>query len=161
MNIYILRHGEAEPASASLRDAQRPLTPRGKHTLETVLKAARRMKVTPDAIFTSPLVRARQTAEIAGSILKCKHVVQTKHLNPAARPDLMWKELCSLKNVNHVVLAGHEPHLSQLIGFLLVAPMMVDLKKSAMVRIETKPNHGPPRGVLKWMLTPRLAEALR
>jgi len=88
-------------------------------------------------------------------------VEQTKHLNPTARPDLIWKELCALKNVNHVVLAGHEPHLSQLIGFLLVAPIMIDLKKGSLVRIETKPNHTPPRGVLKWMLTPRLGTALR
>ncbi len=159
VNIYILRHAEAEPASARLRDADRGLTPQGRRAVERTLKAARRTKLAPDAIFTSPLLRARQTAEAASSVLECTEVRETKHLMPTAPPALLWKELGALKNDGVVVLVGHEPQLSRVIGFLLESPVVVDLKKGALVRIETRSQHGPPRGVLKWMLTPRLARS--
>jgi len=55
-----------------------------------------------------------------------------------------------------VLLAGHEPHLSHLIRFLLEAPVAVDLKKGGLVRIDSAAQPGPPRGVLKWLITPRL-----
>lgn len=160
MNVYILRHAEAEPAGAGLRDINRPLTPKGIQAVERVLKAARRAKLVPAAIVTSPLLRARQTAEIASSVLHCERIVESKHLSPMARPETLWQELGGVENVDPVLLVGHEPHLSKLIAFLLEAPLMIDLKKGAMVRIETRANHGPPRGVLKWVVTPRLARSL-
>ena len=49
-------------------------------------------------------------------------------------------------------------HLGSLIGLLLEAAIMVDLKKGSLVRIETHGKLGPPRGVLKWMITAKLAK---
>jgi phosphohistidine phosphatase SixA len=71
-----------------------------------------------------------------------------------------WKEIGAL-HASHVLAAGHEPHLGRLITFLLEAAVVVDLKKGALVRIATKATHGPPRGVLKGMITPKLADAVR
>jgi phosphohistidine phosphatase SixA len=101
-------------------------------------------------------LRARETAAVVKKLFGTKNSVETKSLLPAANPQAMWKELAGLKDAKQVLLAGHEPHLSNLIRFLLGAPVMMDLKKGALVRIDCEGLLGPPRGVLKWMLTPRL-----
>jgi phosphohistidine phosphatase len=147
MEVYILRHGEAEERESSRADGDRKL------------KVARGAEAAPDLILTSPLRRAQETAAIAAEVLGCKRVVETRHLLPGASPELVWKEIGSDHKVEKILLAGHQPHLGSLIGLLLEAPVMVDLKKSAMVRIATKGKFGPPRGVLKWMITAKLAKA--
>jgi phosphohistidine phosphatase len=124
-----------------------------------VVKAALKAGVRPELILTSPLRRAQETAAIVSALSGCKHVVETKNLVPGANPELAWKEICALKKVQQVFLAGHEPHLGHLIAFLLEAALIVDLKKGALVRISTPAKPGPPRGVLKWLLTPKLARA--
>ncbi len=159
MEIYILRHGEAEERAAGRADRDRKLTPRGKQRLKTVLKIARSAGVAPEIILTSPLRRARETAALAGAILGCRRILETRSLLPGASPDQVWKEIGSQHKVEKILLAGHEPHLGSLIGLLLEAPVMVDLKKGALVRIVTQARLGPPRGVLKWMMTPKVAKA--
>ena len=113
----------------------------------------------PDLILTSPLRRAQETAAIAAEVLGCKHVVETRNLLPGASPEQIWKEIGSDYKVDKILLAGHQPHLGSLIGLLLEAAMMVDLKKGSLVRIATQAKLGPPRGVLKWMITAKLAKA--
>jgi len=86
-------------------------------------------------------------------------VVETRSILPGASPELVWKEIRAQHKVDSILIAGHEPHLGSLIGLLLEAPLMVDLKKGALVRITAQSKSGPPRGVLKWMITPKLAKA--
>jgi phosphohistidine phosphatase SixA len=104
------------------------------------------------------LRRAQETAAIAAEVLGCKRVMETRNLVPGASPDQVWKEIGSEHKADTILLAGHQPHLGSLIGFLLEAPVMVDLKKSCLVRIATQSRLGPPRGVLKWMITPKVAK---
>jgi phosphohistidine phosphatase len=155
MDIYILRHAEAEPRGPGIADADRALTARGKRDLRAVLALAARAKVKPRIILSSPLQRARQTAAAAAKVFKTE-VVETRHLLPAARPDHLWRELGAMPAADSMLLAGHEPHLGNFIRFLLESAVAVDLKKGALVRIEVPHRIGPPRGVLKWMMTPRL-----
>jgi phosphohistidine phosphatase len=159
MELYILRHGEAEERAAGRADRDRKLTSKGKQRLKTVLKIARSAGVAPELILTSPLRRAQETAAIAGAILGCKRIVETRNLLPGASPDQVWKEIGTSHKAGRILLAGHEPHLGSLIGLLLEAPVMLDLKKGALVRIVTQTRLGPPRGVLKWMMTPKVARA--
>jgi phosphohistidine phosphatase len=159
MEIYVLRHGEAEERETGLADRDRRLTAKGKLDLKSVLKVARKAEVAPELILTSPLRRAQETAAIAAEVLGCKRVVETRSLLPGASPELVWKEIGSDHKVEKILLAGHQPHLGSLIGLLLEAPVMVDLKKGALVRIVTPARLGPPRGVLKWMLTAKIAKA--
>ena len=156
MQIYILRHGEAEPREAHRADASRALTSKGKPYVRHVLNLARGAGLAPDQVFSSPLARAQQTAAVAVKLFGTEKAVESKSLLPAAKPQAIWKELAALRDVGQVLLAGHEPHLGHLIRFLLEAPVLVDLKKGALVRIDCESLLGPPRGVLKWMLTPRL-----
>ena len=159
MEIYVLRHGEAEERETGLADRDRRLTAKGKRDLKDVLKVAKKAEVAPDVILTSPLRRAQETAEIAAEVLGCKQVVETRNLLPGASPELIWREIGTDHKVENILLAGHQPHLGSLIGLLLEAAVMVDLKKGAMVRIETHGKLGPPRGVLKWMITAKIAKA--
>lgn len=158
MEIYVLRHGEAEERETGLADRDRKLTAKGKRDLKDVLKMARKAEVAPELILTSPLRRAQETAAIAAEILGCKDVVETRNLLPGASPEQIWKEIGTDYKVEKILLAGHQPHLGSLIGLLLEAAIMVDLKKGSLVRIETHGNLGPPRGVLKWMITAKVAK---
>ena len=159
MDIYILRHGEAEEQDTGVVDRDRKLTAKGKRDLKSVLKIARGAGVLPDLILSSPLRRAQETAAIAAEVLECKRIEETRNLVPGASPEQVWKEICTDYKVDTILLAGHQPHLSSLIGLLLEAAVMVDLKKGSLVRIETHGKLGPPRGVLKWMITTKLAKA--
>lgn len=158
MEIYVLRHGEAEERETGLADRDRKLTAKGKRDLKDVLKMARKAEVAPELILTSPLRRAQETAAIAAEILGCKDVVETRNLLPGASPEQIWKEIGTDYKVEKILLAGHQPHLGSLIGLLLEAAIMVDLKKGSLVRIETHGKLGPPRGVLKWMITAKVAK---
>jgi phosphohistidine phosphatase len=159
MEIYILRHGEAEPDAAGRADRDRKLTAGGKRDLKAVLQMARKAGVEPQIILTSPLRRAQETAEIAAEVLRVKRIVETRNLLPGASPDLIWKEIGAHYKVEEILLAGHQPHVASLASLLLEAAVMVDFKKGALVRIATQASLGPPRGVLKWMITPKIARA--
>ena len=72
MEVYLLRHGIAHDDSPTGKDADRPLTEEGRRKLRDVMKAIANAGVKPDAIVSSPYLRARQTAEIAQEILGYK-----------------------------------------------------------------------------------------
>ncbi|MEP6962763.1 MAG: phosphohistidine phosphatase SixA [Acidobacteriota bacterium] len=156
MDIYILRHGEAEPLSPKIEDATRGLTAGGKRDVRRVSKVAKNAKLQPDVILTSPLRRAHQTAAIAAKVLKAP-MAESRNLLPTVTPEKLWKELGALKDVAHVMVVGHEPHLSHFAAFLLEAAVSIDLKKGALLHIRTAASLGKPRGTLQSLVTPRLA----
>jgi phosphohistidine phosphatase len=157
MDIYIFRHGEAEPKAAGVADAARKLIRSGRRDVKRVAQAARAAKVKPELILTSPLIRAKETAEIAAKVFRGAAVAETANLLPDANPERLWKELGALKGVSRVMVAGHEPHLSRFAAYTLEAAVSMDLKKGAMLCLTTPGRLGRPRGVLQWLLTPKLA----
>lgn len=159
MEIYILRHGIAELRRPGRPDAQRALTPEGKLKLGRILQRARKAEVAPSLILTSPYTRAVETADMAAQALRYQgQVVRTPALIPGSSPPAVWAELRSRPDERAVLLSGHEPLLSATAAFLLNAPtLQIDLKKGALVRIDIDQVSAHPRGVLKWILTPKLA----
>lgn len=159
VQLYLLRHGIAEDNGPDGTDESRRLTSDGRTKLKRVLEVAREAGVKPSMILTSPLVRARQTAEIAAGVLGYNGgLVESDALIPSADPAEIWEEIRVHKNEESVLLASHEPLMSQMTGFLLGTPsLLVDMKKGAIVRIDFDRFGASPRGVLKWMLTPKLA----
>jgi phosphohistidine phosphatase len=157
MQIYILRHGIAEESKGGAPDADRALTDTGREKLRAVLEQGREAGVKPSLILTSPYRRALQTAHMAGQILGCNKIVESEILVPSATPKAVWDAICARRREPALLIAGHEPLLGMTVGFLLGAPaLQVDLKKAALVRIDQETFGPSPRGVLKWMLTPRL-----
>ena len=157
MEIYILRHGIAEEAKAGVLDPDRALTDIGREKLRAVLEQARHGGVKPSLILTSPYRRAQQTAQMAAQVLGCHKIVETGILAPNSTPKAVWDAICARRREPALLVAGHEPLLGMTVGYLLGAPaLQVDLKKAALVRIDQESFSGAPRGILKWMLTPRL-----
>jgi phosphohistidine phosphatase len=157
MEIYILRHGIAEEPKAGAPDSERALTDTGREKLRAVLEQAHEAGVRPSLILTSPYKRAQQTAHMAAQVLRCNKIVEAGVLVPGSAPKAVWDAICAHRREPALLLAGHEPLLGMTVGYLLGVPaLQVDLKKAALVRIDQESFSGAPRGVLKWMLTPRL-----
>ncbi len=156
MDLYLLRHGEAEPRSASVAEASRQLTAKGRSDVGRVITRAQTAKVKPDLILSSPYARARQTADIAAKLLKVK-VEESRHLLPSVEPHLIWDELREHADAAQIILVGHEPHMSRLASFLLMTILAIDFKKGALLRVQVENPPAQPHGVLKWILTPKLA----
>ena len=158
MQIYLLRHGIAEDPKPGRPDAERALTPEGRDKLRRVLKRARNADCCPSVILSSPYRRALETSAIAAEVLGYKgDVVKTPALTPEASPADTWNEICDRHDERAILLSSHEPLMSSMVSFLLDSPaLMVDMKKSALVRIDCERLGPTPKGVLKWMLTPGL-----
>ncbi len=158
MQLYILRHGIAENAKPGGNDADRALTAEGKKKLRETLRVVQRSGVAPELVLSSPYIRALETAAIAIEVLGYKEApLQTDVLIPSSDPKPVWEEIRAHKNAESLMLVGHEPLLSTLAAYLLGAPSLyVDMKKGAMIRIDVEGFGPQPRGVLKWMLVPKL-----
>jgi phosphohistidine phosphatase len=160
MQIYLLRHGIADDQRPGHSDSERALTSEGRDKLRRVLKRAHSADVKPSAILSSPYRRALETAEVAVDVLGFSGKVErTQALVPEASPQDTWNEIRSHKNEEAILLASHEPLMSSLASFLLNSPaLQVDMKKAALVRIDVDRVGAQPQGVLKWMLTPAVAD---
>lgn len=159
MEIYLLRHGIAEDQRPGMKDPERALTAEGKKKLREVLQVAKTAGVKPRTILTSPFRRALETAEIAADVFDYKDdLVLSTHLTPMSDVRDTWVDIKTHKGAAQLLLASHEPLTGLLTGFLLGAPSLaVDVKKGALIRVDVQSFGLNPRGVLKWMLTPKLA----
>ena len=157
MQVHLLRHGTAEDIRAGGSDFERKLTPGGREEVRHTIEMAR-PAIAPTLILCSPFARAIQTAEIAATVAgSTVKIVRTEALVPTARPDLVWQEIRSRPDELQILLAGHEPLLSQLTAYLLNCPtLQVDMRKATLVRIDIDRFGGKPCGVLKWVLPPDL-----
>jgi phosphohistidine phosphatase len=162
MELYVLRHGIAEDARAGSPDSARELTEEGREKVAAVAKMARRAGVEPSLIISSPYLRAVQTARVAGDELGYSgHLLKSEALIPFATPKGVWDELRDHADESAILLAGHEPLLSQLVAYLLGAPsLQVEMKKATLVRIDLSGRGAVPKGSLRWMITARLASLL-
>jgi phosphohistidine phosphatase len=161
MELYLLRHGIADDYSPTGGDADRALTDEGKKKLRDVLAVARRSGLAPGLILSSPLLRAVETAEIAANELRHKdEVVRTRALMPEGEPEELWTEIRAYKNVEQLLLCGHQPSMGLVAGYLLgLRSLPVDFKKGGLMRIDLDRFGPQPYGVLKWYLVPRLARS--
>jgi phosphohistidine phosphatase len=161
MQIYLLRHGIAEDGRPGQHDAERGLTPEGVKKLRAILQRARDGGVEPSLVLTSPYRRAVQSAELAARALGYKgELLRTKALQPDASVRDAWEEIRLHRDAAQMLLAGHEPLFSALTAHLLGCPsLIVDFKKGAIVRVDMDSLGPHPRGVLRWLLAPKLARA--
>jgi phosphohistidine phosphatase len=159
MEIYILRHGNAEEATGGMRDADRALTDEGKKKLQSVLRRARAVEVAPAVVLTSPYRRALETAKLALEALRSPaRLVETEALTPESSPEAVWEQLRAHKTQPRVMIVGHEPLFSSVYSYLLGAPSaQIDVKKGSLGRIDVERFNGQPRGVLRWLIYPKLA----
>ncbi len=161
MNLYILRHGLAADrgASPSSKDADRPLTPKGKRKLWQIATAMENLGLSFDLILSSPYLRARQTAEIVAEAFESPKKLK---LCDALAPDGSVKSLVGFldrlrPSPKGVVLVGHEPYLSGLISLLVSgeSDLRVTLKKGGLCKLSVESLQAGRCASLEWLLTPK------
>ncbi|MGO1580944.1 MAG: SixA phosphatase family protein [Peptoniphilaceae bacterium] len=110
MSVYLIRHGIAESYAES--DFSRELTTEGKIKLrEDFEKFKETFGLKDFNLYTSPLVRTRQTAEIFSNVFQCNYEIK-EELSAGNRYDDFIKDL---KEDENYILIGHEPSISDAI----------------------------------------------
>ena len=151
----MLRHAKAERGGPGIPDEERALTPGARRKMRSAARAIAQQKPNFDGILTSPLVRARQTAEpVAQAIQPGKEPIETEALSPWADPKEILQEI-ERRKLSRSLLVGHMPHLGKLLGYLLTGRTgtAMEIKKSALARIEFHGGTADPPGTLTLLLT--------
>jgi phosphohistidine phosphatase len=162
MNLYIMRHAEAEDQAKS--DDARPLTVRGRERTRGAAGGLRALGLRFDAILTSPLLRAAQTAELVADEYANNPPPQVlPELSPSVSPREALASLVPFVRHEEVLMVGHEPQLSRLVALLLTpeGTAAISFKKGACVALELANACEPGGAELKWMLTQRQLRKLR
>lgn len=164
MELVFLRHGPAvDREDWKGDDADRPLTADGVDRTKEVIRGLKALKVKPDVIFSSSLLRARETAEIAkkGLITDAK-VVPAEELVPDASPDRLIARLSDLADKPVVLCVGHEPHFSATISTMVSGKTAasVEMKKAGAccIRFTGIPKAGA--GTLLWLVPPKFLRVI-
>lgn len=160
MKVLFIRHApagdKAEYAAKGGDDSRRPLTAGGQAKMRKAAKGLANVVDAIDVIATSPLVRARQTAEIVAARFKTGKVVQLAELSPGVSPKDALSRLSTLGRARVLAAVGHEPHLSSVVDLALTGGkgLKLELKKGAccLVEFPGKPEAGTGR--LIWALAP-------
>lgn len=161
MELYLLRHGIAvEPGTRGFEeDSTRPLTPKGRRQLRKSAGAMKELAGEFDLILSSPLVRAKQTAEIVAKELKLKKCLRfTNALAPGGAVTILLRQLGREKPApQKVLLVGHEPDMSRLISLLVTGgpQLQVDFKKGGLCKLEAEKLRAGQCAKLIWLLTPK------
>ncbi|MDB6030554.1 MAG: sixA [Verrucomicrobiales bacterium] len=163
--LYVLRHGEAEEKGPQweTQDDQRPLTVEGIKNVEAAVQGLKRMDVEFDLVLSSPFVRARQTTEILVRGFDGRPRVDfTDHLTPSGDPRKLIEDIRWHRMQYCIVLVGHEPYLSKLVGELISGENGSDLtlKKGGMCKLETERLEYGRCATLKWLLTQKQLRAV-
>jgi phosphohistidine phosphatase len=157
MEIYIIRHAIAmERDEWAGSDDKRPLTEKGKNKMEQIAAGLAAMDIDLTHIFSSPLVRAQQTAEILQNVLKIDHLDETDLLVPPADPAAIIPFLNKLPDNADVALVGHEPHVSDLLSHLLTGQHknFATFKKGGVALLEGVAPLRPGSLTLRWLMEP-------
>jgi phosphohistidine phosphatase len=162
--IYLVRHGEAEPASGDGRDADRALTADGRRKMRGVGLGLKRLGVAPDTVLSSPLRRAEETAaELVKAMTLRPRIEIEPLLAPGHEPPEVLKGLRPHRAARELMLVGHEPDMGRLASYLL-APSAglagLPFKKGAVaaIGVEAIPPRSP--GMLLWFMTAKQLRAV-
>jgi phosphohistidine phosphatase len=150
--LYFLRHGAAGPADAG--DAQE-LTDVGRAALEAAAPHWRRLNLRPDLIVSSPLIRARQSAELLATAIGAKAPTVDQRLSSGTEWSAMARVLAANPQARRICFVGHEPDLSAAIG-LLTGAASVRMRKGGLACVEFYGVPEPGGGELAWLIDPDL-----
>lgn len=146
------------------RDAERPLTEKGRSRTRQAASGLLRLELAPTHVLSSPFVRAHETAKLIQEVFRLKAEIRLcDELLPDAHPDKLLTLLSAFLADTCVICIGHEPHLSETAGVLLFGEPTpsLSLKKAGACLIHFDGAPKPGKGHLHWWLTPGLLRALR
>jgi phosphohistidine phosphatase len=156
MRIYFLRHGKAMArADWSGDDGLRPLTGDGEKTMVREAKAIKGLKLGLELIVTSPLARARRTAEIVAEALSGSGLlIEDQRLAHGFDAGQLAQMIADHGVEESVMVVGHEPEFSETVAEVIGGGLVM-FKKGGLARVDVA---GPSleSGQLVWLMTPAL-----
>ena len=165
MELFVLRHGEAgKPLIPPAQDFQRTLTQIGIKKVKDVGDSLKEWKVNLDKILTSPLKRSLETASIIAKVLNMEdRLEKCESLGPEGNRSDLYKILSRMKRQSTVMIVGHEPYLSTLIGEVISGNpnSHISLKKGGLAKLEIQTFFPKASGELKWLLTPKQIKKIK
>jgi len=165
MELLIVRHAIAfERDRQRWRDdAARPLSPVGIRQSRKAAAGMKEFSKAPDRLLTSPLVRARQTAQILTDVAGWPQAEEVHELSPG-QSALAVLTLLGKNRSKRVAVVGHQPDLAALLTACLLGEdgaLAVDMKKNAVACVSFEGSARAGHAVLKWLATPRMLRGLR
>jgi phosphohistidine phosphatase len=161
--LYILRHGIALPhGTPGMADDDRPLTPEGEQRMKQIGRGLAAIELQVDRIITSPLPRARRTAEIVADKLDMTDRLESSDILRAGTDATIIRDWVLDRTENRLMIVGHDPAFSELVGLLLlgeVSKLPLELKKGGMAALSRSTDSGS-RFQLDWIAPPRLLRRL-
>lgn len=155
MRLCVLRHGIAAERGTFEDDAERPLTERGRDRMAAAAGGLAAL-IQPSLVLTSPLLRARQTADLIADATGARIEV----CDALANGD--HESLLAMAYEPIVVAVGHEPHVSNFVSWATgTNHLPVEFKKGSAALIEFAGAPGPETGKLLWFMSPRALREFR
>jgi phosphohistidine phosphatase len=152
--LYFLRHADAGTQASGMADDERPLTDAGVAALRAAAPLWRRLNLRPDVVLSSPLPRARQTADLFCEAIGGQ-AVGDDGLRPGASWGHMARAMAAHPDARRVLFVGHEPDLSSAIGELSGAGS-VRMRKGSLACLEFYGIPEAGAGEIAWLLDPDL-----
>jgi len=166
-SLFIVRHAIAadreEFKLLGRPDADRPLTDKGRKKLKKTISFL--LDLSPiECIASSPLARAKQTADQFHESFKSAFVCTNDALGPNSPPELLMELAVDLfKKYQTVLFIGHEPCLSTFVGWCLSArkAKICDIKKASLCHIRFNKEILPGEGILNCLIQPSHLKTLK
>jgi phosphohistidine phosphatase len=157
--LILLRHGIAEDPVEGKRDEERSLTAEGHARMKQIARGLERALPKVPVVYTSPLLRAMQTALWVSKGYRSRITIETTAaLAPAATQEEFLAFLATVPHRRFIVV-GHEPNLTDSLRTLtgLTESHGVELKKGGCYGVTIAPDG---HGILEWVLPPRILRKL-
>jgi phosphohistidine phosphatase len=158
IELYLVRHAiAAERGPNYPDDRERPLTSEGIARFKQAVVGLKDLDVALDLVLTSPLVRAKHTADLlVGGLGTKPRTEQLEALSPGGRlPAVLEAVTKFAKRYRRIALVGHEPNMGEIAAKLLQSRGVVEFKKGAVCCIELDGAMPTGPGALRWLLPPR------
>lgn len=161
MDLYLIRHADALALGekGNTQDSERPLSEKGYAQSKQLGTWLQRKGIALDQVFTSPLLRAHQTAEgIVGSMSSAPSLQPCPELAPGEKPKRLAKVLRQWGG-ERAALVGHMPDLPTFASWLVGSKRaQIDLAKAGVAYLKVPDEPCKGGGVLVWLVTPELLE---
>jgi phosphohistidine phosphatase len=162
MRLYVIRHADAvaQGLNGVERDEDRPLSEAGQKQARQLAGALRDQGVKLDKVLSSPLLRAKQTAEGMLSVWGdgAPELAESEALTPGTKKKKVLRELLAAGG-EAVAVVGHNPDLSELIGWMIGEKnASVSLAKAGVACIEFEGSPCKECGTLTWLVSPEWYE---
>ncbi len=165
MELLIVRHAIALPRDRRRwpGDAARPLSPSGARRARKAASGLKNLCKVPDRLLSSPLVRARQTAQILTEVAGWPRAEAAPELKPGQGAAAVLALLAKVRG-KRIAIVGHQPDLSVLLTACLTKDqraLPIELKKNAVACLSFRGRAGAGGAALQWLATPRMLRGFR